>query len=145
MATWTLGKNAKIYYGIAAADLAALTEMSNIFGDVKLTLDAAEADITTRASGGWNLTAPGRRSLSSDFDMIWNPEDPAFVAIQAAYLTGTTLELAILTGDKAGSGTQGPKATFCITKFDRTESPDGVITASVTVKPSVFGEWVDVV
>jgi hypothetical protein len=57
MATFILGMNAKIYQGAAGAALGALTEMGNV-RDVTLTLEAGEADITTRANSGWRATGP---------------------------------------------------------------------------------------
>jgi hypothetical protein len=47
MATFILGKDAKLYHGTAGAT--ATTEISNV-RDVTLTLEAGEADVTTRAN-----------------------------------------------------------------------------------------------
>ena len=74
MATFILGKDAKIYQGAAGGELAALTEMSNV-RDVTLNLEAGEADITTRANGGWRATAPTLRECTCEFEMVWKPGD----------------------------------------------------------------------
>lgn len=57
-----LGMNAKIYQGPAGSELSSLTEMGNV-KDVTLTLEAGEADVTTRATraGG----RPHRRSANA--------------------------------------------------------------------------------
>ena len=143
MATFILGKDAKIYQGAAGAELASLTEMSNV-KDVTLTLDAGEADITTRGNSGWRATAPTLRECSCEFEMVWRPGDPGFDAIKAAYLAGDTIELAVLDQARETAGAQGPKGSFSITSFSRNEALEEAITVSVTAKLAVFDEWVEV-
>ena len=58
-----LGMNAKIYQGAAEADLVDLVEMSNV-KDVTLSMEAGEADMTTRANSGWRATAPTLRECT---------------------------------------------------------------------------------
>ncbi len=143
MPTFILGKDAKIYQGEAAADLAALTEMGNV-KDVTLTLEAGEADVTTRANSGWRATAPTLRECSCEFEMVWKPGDAGFDAIKAAFLGGTTLELAILDQARDVAGAQGPKGSFAITGFSRSEALEEAIMVSVTAKLAAFDEWVTV-
>ena len=143
MATFILGKDAKIYQGTAGGALGTLTEMSNV-KDVTLNLEAGEADITTRANGGWRATAPTLRECTCEFEMVWNPDDAGFTAVKSAFLGGTLLELAVLTGAKDAVGSQGPKGSFCITKFDRKESREEAVTVAVTAKLSEFDEWVSI-
>jgi len=143
MATFILGKDAKIYQGAAGGDLSTLTEMANV-RDVTLNLEAGEADITTRANSGWRATVPTLRECTCEFEMVWKPGDAGFEAIRDAFLAGGQLELAVLDGDKATVGTQGIKGTFSITGFSRSEPLEEAITVSVTAKLAVFGEWVEV-
>jgi len=78
MATeFVLGMNAKLYYG--AAGSSASTEMGNV-KDVTLTLEAGEADVTTRANLGWRATAPTLRECTAEFEMVWDPTDAGFTA-----------------------------------------------------------------
>jgi len=141
MATFILGMNAKIYQGAAGAALGALAEMGNV-RDVTLTLEAGEADITTRANSGWRATAPTLRECTAEFEMVWKPGDAGFDAVKNAFLTSGTLELAILDQDKATSGAQGPKGSFSITSFSRNEALEEAITVSVTAKLAAFDQWV---
>jgi TP901-1 family phage major tail protein len=141
MATFILGMNAKIYQGAAGAALAALAEMGNV-RDVTLTLEAGEADITTRANSGWRATAPTLRECTAEFEMVWKPGDAGFDAVKNAFLTSATLELAILDQDKATAGAQGPKGSFSITSFSRNEALEEAITVSVTAKLADFDHWV---
>jgi TP901-1 family phage major tail protein len=143
MATFILGMNAKIYQGAAGAELAALAEMSNV-RDVTLNLEAGEADVTTRANSGWRATAPTLRECTTEFEMVWKPGDAGFDAIKAAFLAGTTVELAVLDQARETAGAQGPKGSFSITSFSRNEALEEAITVSVTAKLAAFDEWVEV-
>ena len=136
MATdFVLGMNAKLYYGAAGAT--ATTEMGNV-KDVTLTLEAGEADITTRANQGWRATAPTLRECSVEFEMVWNPSDAGFTAIKTAFLTAGMVALKIL--DQEGG--QGPDGDFSITSFSRNEALEEAVTVSVTAKLAVFRSWV---
>ena len=143
MPTFILGKDAKIYQGVAGAVLGALTEMSNV-RDVTLNLEAGEADVTTRANGGWRATAPTLRECTAEFEMVWKPGDAGFDAVKTAFLTGGSIELAILDQARETVGAQGPKGSFSITSFSRNEALEEAITVSVTAKLSVFDQWVTV-
>ncbi len=141
--TFLLGMNAKIYQGAAGADLATVTEMSNV-KDVTLNLEAGEADVTTRGNQGWRATVATLRECSVEFEMLWNPGDAGFEAIKTAFLSAGTLRLAVLTGEKATSGTEGPLGDFSITNFSRNEPLEEGVTVSVTAKLAEFEEWVEV-
>ena len=84
MADFVLGMNAKIYQGAAGAPIGSLTEMSNV-KDVTLTLEAGEADITTRANSGWRATAATLRECNLEFEMLWKTGDAGFEAIKTAF------------------------------------------------------------
>ena len=143
MSTFLLGMNAKIYQGAAGDDLATVTEMSNV-KDVTLNLEAGEADVTTRGNQGWRATAPTLRECTVEFEMLWKPGDTGFEAIKTAFLSAGNLRLAVLTGEKAATGTEGPLGDFSITNFSRNEPLEEGVTVSVTAKMAVFDQWVEV-
>jgi hypothetical protein len=138
-----LGMNAKIYQGPTGTDLATLTEMSNV-KDVTLSLEAGEADVTTRANQGWRATAPTLRECTAEFEMLWKPGDTGFDAVKTAFLTAGTIRLAVLTGARDASGVEGPLGDFSITNFSRNEPLEEGVTVSVTAKLAVYAEWVEV-
>jgi hypothetical protein len=145
MADFLLGMNAKIYQGAVVADPSTLdpstlTEMGNV-KDVTLSLEAGEADVTTRANSGWRATAPTLRECSCEFDMIWKPGDAGFEAIKAAFLSAGTVALAVLTGAHNESGAEGPVGNWSITNFSRSEALEEAVTVSVTAKLAAFGQW----
>jgi len=141
--TFLLGMNAKIYQGASGAALNTLAEMGNV-KDVSLNLEAGEADITTRANQGWRATAPTLREYTAEFEMLWRPGDTGFEAIKIAFLTASTLRLAVLTGASDASGTEGPLGDFSITNFSRNEPLEEAVMVSVTAKLAEFEEWVEV-
>lgn len=144
MPEFILGSDAVIYEGPTDTALGSLTEITNV-KDVTLNMEADEADITTRANSGWEATVAALRKATVDFEMIWKTGDTVFDAIRTAFLTGDTVELAILDGPRADSEytSQGLIATFSITGFNRTESLRDAITASVNAKLTVFKSWKD--
>ena len=147
--TFLLGMNAKIYRGAEGAILADLTEMGNV-KDVTVTMEAGEADVTTRANSGWRATAPTLRECTVEFEMLWKPSDEAFAAIYAAFLTGGLVRLAPLTGAKSAdgvaqvAGSDGIWGDFAITNCTRNEPLEEGVTVSVTAKLAVFDSWVEV-
>lgn len=143
MADFILGMNAKIYQGAADAELTNMTEMGNV-RDVTLSMEAGEADITTRANSGWRATAPTLRECSCEFEMVWKSDDTGFAAIKNAFLNAAEIALAILTDAKDASGAEGPRGNWSITNFSRNEALEEAITVSVTAKLAKFVEWVSV-
>jgi len=83
--TFLLGMNAKIYQDVAGTASPA-NEMGNV-RDVSLTLEAGEADITTRANQGWRATAPTLRECTAEFEMLWQPGDAGFTRQKAVAFT----------------------------------------------------------
>ena len=142
--TFSMGKDAKIYQGVAGGELAALAEMSNV-RDVTVTLETGEADVTTRANSGWRATAATLKECTCEFEMLWKPGDSGFEAIKDAFLGGTTLELAPLDQARDVVGAQGPKGAFSITSFSRAEPLEEALTVSVTAKLAEFHEWVEII
>jgi len=141
--TYYFGIDAKLYYGDAGDPLASLAVANNV-RDLTGTMDATEADVTTRANSGWSATAQGLRSLTLEWGMEWLPDDTAMLAIRDAFLDGTQIELCALDGLAATVGSQGPKGSFSITRFNRTASNAESIKVDVTAKLTEWDEWVEV-
>lgn len=103
--------------------------LSNV-RDVTLSLEAGEADVTTRANNGWRATAATLKEASVEFEMVWDTADAGFAAIRSAFLGNDPIGLQILDGP----GGQGLQADFMITAFSRNEALEEAITVSVTAK-----------
>ena len=144
MATYVLGMNAGLYQGAAGSTSpSTMSEVDNV-RDVTLSMEAGEADITTRGNNGWRATAPTLRECTVEFQMVWKPGDTVFEAIKTAFLTAGTVALAVLDQKVGITGAQGPLGDFSITNFSRNEPLEEGVTVSVTAKLAVFDSWVEV-
>ena len=142
--TYVLGMNAGLYQGPAGTTTpSTMSEVDNV-RDVTLSMEAGEADITTRGNGGWRATAPTLRQCNVEFQMVWRPGDSVFEAIKTAFLTAGTVALAVLDQKSSIAGAQGPLGDFSITAFSRNESLEEAIVADVTAKLARFEEWYEV-
>ncbi len=143
MPTFLMGKDAKVYQGTAGAQLASLTEVSNV-KDVTLNLGAGEADVTTRANGGWKGTAASLKECAVEFEMPAKVGDTGLAAVRDAYLAGSQIRLAVLTGDRETAGSEGPMGEFSIVGFNRKEPLEEGVMYEVSAKLTVFDQWVQV-
>jgi len=139
-----LGLQAKLYFNNGTYESPDWQEISNA-KDVTLSLESSEADVTTRANGGWRATVGALKDAAVEFQMVWDPADTAFTKIRDAWLNGAGLELLVLDGDKDTAGNQGLRATFAITRLNRNEPLEDAITVDVSAKPTYADhapEWV---
>jgi predicted secreted protein len=123
-----LGLNAKLLRG--AAGSTGSTEVKNV-KDLTLNLESGEADVTTRATGGWRATAGTLKEASLEFGILYDTEDADFQAFQAAYFSNTPIALFITDG--AGSGLD---ADWSITAFTVEQPLEEAVSVSITAKPT---------
>ncbi len=141
-----LGMNGKLYRNTATYEAPTWVEVTNV-KDLTLSLETGEADVTTRANGGWKASKATLKDGSVEFDMVWDTEDAGFTAVQGAFFANAALEFAVMDGDIATAGSQGLRASFSVTKFDRKEPLEEAMTVSVTIKPTYAAhapEWMTV-
>ena len=141
-----LGMDAKLYFNAGSYDGADWTELTNV-KDVTLSLEAGEADVTRRATGGWRATVATLKEGSIEFEMIWDTEDEGFTAIQSAFFDNEPIEFAVMDGSILEPGSQGLRATMSITNFSRNEPLEEALTVNVTAKPTYAEhapEWMTV-
>jgi len=125
-----LGMEATLNYMVGGQDAGgSWVELANT-KDVTLSLEAGEADVTTRANDGWRAIVATLKEASVEFEMVWDTADAGFSAIKDAYLANDIIGFQILDGD-SGEGLQGD---FMITSFSRSEALEEAIMVSVTAK-----------
>ena len=125
-----LGMDAKLYYKVGGqSGGGSWIELDNA-KDVTLSLEAGEADVTTRANAGWRATVGTLKEASVEFEMVWDTADAGFTAIKNAFFNKEPIGLQVLDGE----GGQGLQADFSVTNFSRNEPLEEGITVSVTVK-----------
>lgn len=127
---------AKVFHGTAGSTGVPTSELSNVT-DVTITLDASEADVTTRDNDGFRATIGGLKECTIEFDMLYLPKDTGFIAIKNAWLKSEQIHLAALT---SATG-EGPVGDFAITGFSRSEPLEEAIKYSVTAKLSQWEDW----
>jgi hypothetical protein len=131
----TLGSEAKLYYCAAGiGGTPTWTLLSNV-KNANLDLKSGEADVTTRANNGWKATIATLREATVDFEMVWDTADTGFGAIRDAWLDGTLIGLACMSGDITVAGSEGLVADCMILSFSRDEPLDEAMTVKVTAKP----------
>jgi len=125
-----LGMEATLNYKVGGQGGAgAWLELTNT-KDVTLSLEAGEADVTTRANDGWRAIVATLKEASVEFEMVWDTGDAGFDAIKDAYLANDIIGFQILDGDSG----EGLQADFMITSFSRSEALEEAIMVSVTAK-----------
>lgn len=130
-----LGLEAKLFRNAGTYDLPDWKEVVNV-KDLTLNLEAGEADATTRGNNGWKATLATLKDGSIEFEMIWDTADAEFTAIKDAFFNKSPVEVAVLDGDVATTGSQGLRSSMAITNFSRNEPLEEAITVSVTAKPT---------
>jgi hypothetical protein len=130
-----LGMDAKLYRNTGTYASPTWDLIGNV-KDLTLSLETGEADVTTRGNGGWRATVATLKDGSLEFEMIWDTEDTDFTAIRTAFLGNTAVEMAVLDGLVATTGSQGLRASFMVTNFTRNEPLEEAITVSVSMKPT---------
>jgi hypothetical protein len=94
-----LGMEATLNYKVDGQDAAgSWLELTNT-KDVTLSLEAGEADVTTRANAGWRAIVATLKEASVEFEMVWDTGDAGFGVIRDAYLGNAIVGFQILDGD----------------------------------------------
>jgi len=139
-----LGMDAKLYRNTGDYATPVWVEVSNV-KDVTLNLEKGEADVTTRANGGWRATVGTLKDASIEFQMVWDTVDAGFDAIRQAFFNNTPLEFAVMDGDITDPDSEGLRATFDIFNFTRNEALEEAILVDVSIKPTYADnapEWI---
>ena len=130
MAETYLGLDGKLNFKVGGqAGGGGWTELTNC-QDVTATLQKGEADVTTRASGGWEQVKGALKKLSLEWKMIWDPEDAGFQAVKNAFFNDELIGLQCL--DKQNG--QGPQADFEVLEFSRPQPLGEAQVVNVKVK-----------
>lgn len=138
-----LGKDAVLYYSLnSGSTLAEMTSILSGVSDSKVSLQTGERIVTKRANIGWEQTEASLKKCQIEFSLTLDTSDAGYLAVQSAWLNGTTLALAALSGPADVAGNVGIVGDFAITGFDRAEPVEGSVKVSVIAKLNVFTAWV---
>lgn len=129
-----LGLDCKLYYSTADYASPSYTELSNVT-DVNVADSMGEFDSSTRANEGFESIEPTLRKLRVSFKMMYDQSDANFVAIRAAYVARTGLDMLVLDGDKDDGDTIGVRAQMKVLKMDSAEPLTEGKTVDVELAP----------
>ncbi len=127
-----LGMDAKLYFKVGGQGGAGSWTLLTNVKDVTLSLEAGEADVTTRANNGWRATVATLKEATVEWEMVWDTGDAGFAAVKDAFLGNDVIGLQVL-DDTTPSG-EGLQADFMIVNFSRNEALEEAITVSVSAK-----------
>lgn len=82
------------------------------------------------------MKEPTLQEVSFEFDMVHDPADLDFLAVEGAYEGNTTIELAMADGPIATPGTRYRRYTLKVFDWSRGENLADVATRHATLKPS---------
>ena len=133
--SFTLGLEAKLYRNTGTYGIPVWDEIEDA-QDVSLNLEAGEAEAKRRGGGGWSETIAALKEASIEFGLLYRSSNTDFTALRDAYLNRTLVDLLVLDGAVATSGSQGLRAVCHITNFSREEPLEEALTISVTAKPT---------
>jgi len=106
------------------------TELKNV-KDLSVSLEKAEADVSTRDNNGWRATVGTLRDASIDFQVVNKNNDTAFATLYAKWLSGDPL--AVVISDVGAS-----LALDCeVLSFSVTQNLEDAIVADVSLKPTL--------
>ena len=130
-----LGMEARLYRNTASYATPTWVEVANV-KDVTLNLEKGEADVTTRANGGWRATVGTLKDASVEFQMVWDTDDEGFTAVQESFFGNTPIEFAVMSGPMDDPQSEGLRATFDVFSFTRNEALEEAIMVDVSIKPT---------
>ena len=97
--------------------------------NASLKMDGKEIDVSDKTTGGWDTMIVGNRSWAIDCEAILLDSDAGQDAIEAAFLAGTQVSVAIAVGAR---GTYS--GTASIVSLETTGEKDDVSTMKISLK-----------
>jgi predicted secreted protein len=129
-----LSQNAKLYRNTGTYAVPVWDLIGNV-KDLTLSLEKDETDVTTRASGGWKEFVDGMKDATVEFGMLWDTGDADFDAFQGAFINNTSVEILVLDGLVATTGSEGLRATMMVKSFTRNENLGEALMVDVSLRP----------
>lgn len=122
----------KLFAGAAGTAVASLDEVT-ICRDVTFGGDTGTADASTRASR-FRKKELTLTELTLDIELKYVPGDAEYELFRDAWLTGTPIAIAALSGPKATAGSEGPYGDWIITNFGRPEPLEDIVVVNITAE-----------
>ena len=130
-----IGYNAKIYINTGAYATPTWAEIT-VVGDLSHNSSHAEADATTRGGGGEEAVIAAITSRSIEFDVKYDTSDTNVVALEDAYYAKTVLDVAVMSGDIATTGSRGFRADTQVFQWNKSEPLAEAQNVAAILKPT---------
>lgn len=130
-----LGLECKLYRNTGSYGSPVWNEITNA-KDVTLSLSKDSADVTTRGNSGWKATRSTLKDAEVSFDLLFVAGDADYDALRDAWLNNTELDVAVMSGAIASSGSEGLRAVMDVFQFERSEPLAEAVVVKVTLKPA---------
>ena len=131
-----IGLDCKLYRNAGSYETPEWIEIDHV-KNVTTNLGGADADVSTRGTGGFRANKKTLKEISLDFDLESVVADENFSVLQAAYFNDTNIEFLVLDGDVETAGSSGVRFTGQVFQFNRSEGLEDPVMAAVNVKPTL--------
>lgn len=107
--------------------------------DVTVNGSTTEADVTTRANGGWRKKCPALRDLTVDITGFYDAADTVFGVVRDAWLAGELVESVQVLTATDGEGVDGD---FMVASFGYSQPLEEGQQFNVTLSLHAYNSWV---
>lgn len=135
MATAKLAEDAKLYYNTGSYASPTWALICNV-KDLTLTMESAETDATTRCGSGFREYVAGLTDVTLSFNMLYDPSDSAWDALNTHFFDKTTEEFLVLDGLVATVGSEGLRFHGVVKTFNHTQTLGEAIMTDVVIRPT---------
>lgn len=130
-----IGFQCKLYRNTGSYGTPTWTEITNV-KDLEIGFAFSEADVSTRAGGGFREKMAGLLDAPITWGMVYDPADTVFTALRTAAFARTVVEFAVADAAIATNGTHYFRVHTQITAFPFTQPLEEGFTVDVTATPT---------
>ena len=131
--SFVLGKECKLFYKVDGQEGGGAWLSVPYVRELAGKSTKEEVDLDSRASGQFKVVGADKIAESIEFDMLYNPNDPAFQAFLARFYDTAPGLIGIQCFDPDDRGLEGDWDIF---DFSRGQPLNGAATVSVILKPA---------
>ncbi|MBA3936832.1 MAG: hypothetical protein H0X38_05170 [Planctomycetes bacterium] len=131
-----LGLNAVCYFKVGGVASSGDWLPLSTLKDLTLTLEAGEADVTTRAANGWRLKIATLKEASIEGELLYDSADAGFTAVKNAYFSNALIGILALDGPLAVAGNEGLQCDASVLSFTREEKLEDALSAKIKLVPT---------
>lgn len=101
--------------------------------DVSIEVQVNEVDASRRGSGGWRQNETTLKEATVNATFVKDKDDATFVAIESAFRSNSSMEIAVLDGANA-VGTDWLTAKWKVTQWNESQGLEDVVNVEATFR-----------